>query len=77
MNLPLQFIAEANLGQVYLHEIAITNWQTTAKVDGGKITLDPCRLTLNGAPVNASVDLDLGVKGYTLRALLADGQGAA
>ena len=62
--LPRQFTAEANLGQVYLHEIAIANWQTTVKVDGGKITLDPCRLTLNGAPVNASVDLNLGVKGY-------------
>jgi len=65
VNLPLLFTAEANLGQVYLHEIAITNWQTTVKVDGGRITLDPCRLTLNGAPVNASVDLNLGVKGYT------------
>jgi hypothetical protein len=64
VNLPLQFTAEANLGQVYLHEIAITNWQTTAKVDSGKITLDPCRLTLNGAPVNVSVNLNLGVKGY-------------
>jgi hypothetical protein len=64
VNLPLQFTAEANLGQVYLHEIAITNWQATAKVDGGKITIDPCRLALNGAPVNASVDLNLGVKGY-------------
>jgi uncharacterized protein involved in outer membrane biogenesis len=65
VQLPLQLSAEANLGQVYLREIAITNWQTTAKVDGGKITLDPCRLTLNGAPVNANVDLNLGVKGYT------------
>jgi uncharacterized protein involved in outer membrane biogenesis len=64
VNLSLQFTAEANLGQVYLHEIAITNWQTTAKVDGSKIMLDPCRLILNGAPVNASVDLNLGVKGY-------------
>lgn len=64
VNLPLQFTAEANLGQVYLHEIAIANWQTTAKVDGGKITLDPCRLVLNGAPVQASADLNLGVKGY-------------
>src|SRR6185503_10655212 len=60
----LQFTVEANFGQVYLHEIAITNWQTMAKVDGGKITLDPCRLTLNGAPINASIDLNLGVKGY-------------
>jgi len=65
MILPLQLTIEASLGQVYLREIAITNWQTTVKVDGGKIILDPCRLTLNGAPVNANVDLNLGVKGYT------------
>jgi hypothetical protein len=55
INLPLQFTAEANLGQVYLHEIAIANWQTTAKIDGGKIVLDPCRLTLNGAPMGSVV----------------------
>ena len=65
VTLPLQLTAEASLGQVYLREIAITNWQTTVKVDGGKIVLDPCRLTLNGAPVNANVDLNLGVKGFT------------
>ena len=65
VKLPMQLTVEANLGQVYLHEIAITNWQTTAKVDGGRITLDPCRLTLNGARVTASLDLNLGIKGYT------------
>lgn len=65
VNPSLQFTGEANFGQLYLHEIAIANWQTTVKVDGGKITLDPCRLALNGAPVNATVDLNLGVKGYT------------
>ena len=64
VNLSLQFTAEANLAQVYLREINMQNCQVTAKVDGGKIALDPCRLTLNGAPVNASVDLNLGVKGY-------------
>jgi uncharacterized protein involved in outer membrane biogenesis len=65
VNLQLQLTAEANLGRVYLREIAITNFQTTAKVDGGKVALDPCRLALNGAPVNASLDLNLGVKGYS------------
>ena len=64
VNLPLQFTADATLGQVYLHEIAITNFQTAVKVDGSKITLDQCRLILNGAPVKANVDLNLGVKGY-------------
>ena len=65
VKLPLQFTAEATLAQVWLREIAIQNCQVTAKVDGGKILLDPCRLALNGAPVHATADLDLGVKGYT------------
>ena len=63
--LPLQLTAEASIGRVYLREIAGQDCQVTAKVDGGKLTLDPCRLALNGAPVSANVDLNLGVKGYT------------
>jgi hypothetical protein len=69
--LPLQVSVEANLGEVYLREIAVSNWQSTLKLDGGKVGLDPCRLTLNGAPVNASVHLDLGVKGYAYTLSLA------
>ncbi len=64
MTLPLQLTTEVNLGQVYLRDITMQKIQLTAKVDGGKITLDPCRLMLNGAPVTATVDLNLGVKGY-------------
>jgi len=63
ITLPLQLTADVNLSQVYLHDITMQNCQVTAKVDGGKITLDPCRFLLNGAPVTASVDLNLGVKG--------------
>jgi len=33
-------------------------------MDGGKVTLDPFQLTLNGAPVSAKTDLNLGVPGY-------------
>ncbi len=62
---PLQFTADATLRQVFLREVNLQNCGVTAKIDGGKIVLNPCRLTMNGAPVQASVDLDLGVKGYT------------
>ena len=65
MNLPLQnFTVAADIGQLYLHEVAITNFQTTVKVDGGHVLVKPFQLVLNGAPVNASVDLDLSVPGY-------------
>ena len=65
VTLPLQLTAETTLGQVFLREMILQNCQITAKVDGGKIALDPCRLALNGAPASATVDLNLGVKGYT------------
>jgi hypothetical protein len=58
------FVAEASIGRLYLHELEVTNWVTTVKVDRGQIVLDPCKLVLNGAPINSRVDLNLGVPGY-------------
>jgi hypothetical protein len=58
------FIMAADIGKLYLHEVEITHWQTTVTVDGGHVTVKPFQLTLNGAPVNATVDLNLGVPGY-------------
>ncbi|MGA2279163.1 MAG: AsmA family protein [Verrucomicrobiota bacterium] len=64
-NFPLKnFIVAADIGRFYLREIEITHWQTTVSVDGGHVTVKPFQLTLNGAPVNATVDLNLGVPGY-------------
>jgi type II secretion system protein N len=71
VTLPLQVAIEVKFSQVYLREIAITNWETTAKVDGGRISLNPCRLALNGAPINVTGDFDLSVKGFTYALSLA------
>src|SRR5262249_7112887 len=63
--LPLRnFTAEANIGRLYVHEVEITNFQTTVKIDGGRVTINPFKLAVNGAPVNSAIDLDLGVTGY-------------
>jgi uncharacterized protein involved in outer membrane biogenesis len=63
--LPLKnFMVTADVKKLYLHEIEITGWQATLKMDGGHLVMKPFRLALNGAPVNASMDLDLGVPGY-------------
>jgi uncharacterized protein involved in outer membrane biogenesis len=63
--LPLKnFTVAADIGRFYLREIEITNWQTTVTVDGGHVVMKPFQLTLNGAPVNATADLNLGVPGY-------------
>jgi len=58
------FTAEVNIGHCYLREMDIANFQTTAKIDGGHVLVKPLQLALNGAPVNANLDLDLGVPGY-------------
>ncbi len=65
VNLPLHnFTVAANIGRLYLHEVAITNFQTTVKMDGGHVLVKPFQLVLNGAPVSATADLDLSVPGY-------------
>jgi hypothetical protein len=63
-------VAEVDIGQFYLHEIEIRNWQTTVKLDGGHVLLQPCQLTLNGSPVNATLDADLGIPGWKYRVSL-------
>jgi len=65
VKLPLRnFTAEVNIGHCYLREVDIANFKTTTKIDGGHVLVKPLQLTLNGAPVNANVDLDMSVPGY-------------
>jgi uncharacterized protein involved in outer membrane biogenesis len=65
IKLPLHnFTASATIGHFYLHEVEIADWQTTVKIDGGHVIMNPFKLTLNGAPVNTTLDLDLGVPGW-------------
>ena len=65
VHLPVRsFTADVNIARFYLREVEITNWQTTAKIEGSHVVLSPFKLALNGAPVDANVDLDLGVAGY-------------
>ncbi|HTI99808.1 MAG TPA: AsmA family protein [Dongiaceae bacterium] len=65
IKLPFQnFVLDAAIGRLYLHEVAVTNLQTTVKLDGAKVALQPFQLTLNGAPVAADANVNLGVPGY-------------
>ncbi len=65
VHLPFQnFTVAADIGKLYLHEVAISNFVTTVKIDGGHVVLKPFQLVLNGAPVAATADVDLGVPGY-------------
>jgi hypothetical protein len=58
------FTAAATIRRLYLHEMEIADFATSTKIDGGAITVNPFQLTLNGAPINSTVNLDLGVAGY-------------
>ena len=63
--LPLKnFTAAVDIGRLYLHEVEISDWEMAVAVDGGHVVVKPFKLVLNGAPVNATVDLNLGVPGY-------------
>ncbi len=65
IHLPVRDLSlDVNVGKFYLREIEITSLQTSAKVQGSHIVIKPMQLTLNGAPVTATVDIDLGVAGY-------------
>jgi hypothetical protein len=65
INTPLRnFICDASIGKLYLREVEIDSFKTSAKVDGGHVLLKPLQLNLNGAPIKTDVDLDLGVPGY-------------
>jgi uncharacterized protein involved in outer membrane biogenesis len=65
VQLPLRnFTLNADIGKLYLHEVAATDFKTTIKIDGGHVVAKPFQLVLNGAPVNAVADVDLGVAGY-------------
>ena len=65
VNLPLQnFTFDLNIGHLFLREIDVANWQTTAKIAGNQIHINPCQLAINGAPIKATTDLNLGVPGY-------------
>jgi len=65
VNLPFRnFGLEVQLGRFYLREVDVANLLATARLDGGRLVLQPCQFTLNGAPVSATVDADLSLPGF-------------
>jgi hypothetical protein len=72
VKLPLRnFTVAANIGQLYLHEMAITGFLATVKIDGSHVVVTPCQLALNGGPVSAMAEVDLGVPGYNYNLLFS------
>jgi uncharacterized protein involved in outer membrane biogenesis len=60
-----QFDFDLDVQRIYLREMAVSNWVAKAKLNQGVIKLDPFSLTLNGAPVTAKANANVGVPGYT------------
>ena len=58
------FTTEANLRRFYLREVEVADFQTTLKIDGGHVVLNPFKFTLNGAPADITLDMDLSMPGY-------------
>lgn len=75
VTLPVQnFTVAADIGKLFLGEVAITNFQMTAKLAAHQVTVKPFQLALNGAPVNATLGLDLSVPGYQYTLAVDAGQ---
>lgn len=65
VTLPLSnFTFDASIGQLYLREVAATNFQATIKIDGSHVVVNPLQVVLNGAPIKITADTDLSVPGY-------------
>ncbi len=58
------FTLEVAINRLFLRAVDMTNFLTTLKLDGGQVLLKPFQLTLNGGPVSATADVNLGVPGY-------------
>lgn len=65
ITLPLSnFVFQADAGSIFLREMVISNLHSSLKIDGGKVRVEPLRLTLNGGSVNGGMDLDLAQPGF-------------
>jgi hypothetical protein len=65
IKLPVQKLdLNLDISRVLLDSVAISNWTARAKVDGGKVSLDPVSLSINGAPVTLRAVTDVSVPGY-------------
>lgn len=63
--LPLtNFVVEVAIKRFFLDEVDIADLVMNTRIDGGRVGVNPLRLTLNGAPVSSSVALDMSIPGY-------------
>ena len=56
--------ADLDIARVLLREVEISGWKARLELTDGRVALKPFGLSLNGAPVTADIDANLGVPGY-------------
>jgi uncharacterized protein involved in outer membrane biogenesis len=65
VQLPIKLLTfDARIGRGYLREVELSNLVTLVRIEGSHVTLKPMQASINGGPVDADVDLNLGVPGY-------------
>ena len=65
VELPLrQFTAELQVERLYLRDLLLRDWTARAEVRNGQISIQPCTLRVDDAPVSATLRLDLTRPGY-------------
>lgn len=63
--LPLtNFVITAQAGRFYFEEVAVTNFNALARVDGPRVSVTNLTAQVNGAPARGRVEVNLGVPGY-------------
>lgn len=65
MQLPLeQFAADLKIDQLFVREMAISNWTGQLTIRSNVLDLRPFKFDLNGGPVELNATVDTGVTGY-------------
>ena len=66
VHLPVRkFDADLKIGRIYLRQVLVSNLTARMHLDQDRVVLDPFSLSLNGAPIAAKANVNLGVPGFT------------
>ena len=68
-----QFTLDTKIDRLFLRELAVSNLVATTRINGSEVAVKPFQLTVNGAPMDATTALNLGVKGIIYFELEAEG----
>jgi uncharacterized protein involved in outer membrane biogenesis len=65
MQLPVKSLGlDVDIGRLYLRELELASLRAAPKIEGSRLITGPMQLTVNGAPVQATAEVNLGVPGY-------------